>query len=377
MNRIFKRLLWGRRKADSLVTVSISKKNILHNLSEFQKLSGSVAPVLKSNAYGHGILQVAQILENSSVPFFVVDSYYEAHTLRYNDIQKPLLVIGYTSKKVMVENRFKEISFMVTSLESLKELSDLKKNISIHLKIDTGMNRQGILPSELNEALSFISSNSQISLLGVATHFADADNEDKKYSLEQISIWNKCVEIVKGKFPEIKYIHISNTAGHAYINKAISNVSRLGIGLYGIKTGGPIDDMVSLKPAMKVKTIITGIKNISKGSRVGYSGTFVAQKEMKIATIPFGYFEGMDRRLSNKGYVKIGDSFSKIVGRVSMNIATIDVTSKKDIKIGDEVLLISDNSNDKNSIENIARLCSTIPYEISVHIERSLKREVV
>jgi len=377
MNRIIKRLLWGTRKADSLVTVCISKKNILANLSEFQKLNGSVAPVLKSNAYGHGLIEVAEILEKASVPFFVVDSYYEAHTLRYNEITKPLLVIGYTTKKTIEENIFDDISFVITSLEMLKSLSDIKKKVTIHLKIDTGMNRQGLVKEEIKEALDFISAHKQLILEGIATHLSDADNADDTFTKEQIKVWNSIAEKVKEVFPEIKYIHVSNTAGHIYINKMVSNVSRLGIGLYGLQSGGLVDKKVSINPVMTVKTIVTGVKKISVGDSVGYSRSFVATKEMKIATIPFGYYEGMDRRLSGKGFVKIGEKYAKILGKVCMNITIIDVTNIEDVAIGTEVIVVSDNREDKNSIENIAKLCATIPYEIAVHIGGSLKRMVV
>jgi len=377
MNRILKRILWGKRRAEPLVTVRISQKNILHNLAEFQKLSGSIAPVLKSNAYGHGLVEVANILENASVPFFVVDSYYEAHTLRYNNIKKSLLVIGYTLTKTIDDNIFKDISFVVTSLSMLKEISELKKDIYIHLKIDTGMHRQGIMPEELGEALRVLSECPNIKMEGAMTHFSDADGEDFSYTEKQIVIWNSCATKIKEVFPEISFLHISNTAGHVFINKTQCNLSRLGIGLYGLPSGGEIASHVNLKPALSMETIIVGLKKISAGSHVGYSKTFTATKDMRIAVIPLGYFEGVDRRLSNKGYVKIGEKYAKIIGRVSMNITTIDVTAIPEAGIGTKVHVVSNIPDDKNSIENLAKLCNTISYDEVVHIPEHLRRVVI
>ena len=377
MHRIFKALFFPKKPDNSLIAVEISKKNLLHNLSEFEKLNGCIAPVLKSNAYGHGLLEVAGILESASVPFFVIDSYFEAHTLRYNDIKKPLFVIGYVEPGIIKENRLKDISFVITSLGSLYRLVDTKNDISIHIKIDTGMRRQGIMPSEVAEALSVVKSNKHIYLEGVCTHFSDADNADNSHTKRQIKVWNKIVEKIKDEYSDIKHMHISNTAGHVYLNQAVSNTSRLGIGLYGLSSGGVVDEKVNLKPVMSIKTIITGVKELKAGETTGYGNTFTAKKDMRIATIPFGYFEGMDRRLSGKGCVKIQGIFVPILGRVSMNMTVVDVSKIKEVGIGDEVEVIGRQVNDKNSINSIARMCKTISYVIAVHIERTLSRIVV
>jgi alanine racemase len=374
MDRILKQLFFPKKPENSLITVEIHKNNLLHNISEFQKLNGSIAPVLKSNAYGHGLLEVARVLETASVPFFVVDSYFEAHTLRYNNIKKPILIIGYTDPKTIKTNTLKDVSFVLTSLDTLKELRNCKNQTSLHVKIDTGMRRQGVLTEEMSEVISIFKNNQYISFDGLCTHFSDADGADTSFTKKQIKIWNKNVEHVKDEFPLIAFIHISNTAGHVYLNSAQSNVSRLGIGLYGLGSGGKVDLLVNLKPVMSVKTIITGVKKLHKGETTGYGNTFEAKKDMTIATIPFGYFEGMDRRLSGRGCVNVQNLPAPIIGRVSMNITTIDVSKIKDIHIGDEVEVISLNSKDKNSIDSIARICKTISYVISVHIERGLKR---
>jgi alanine racemase len=333
-----------------------------------------VAPVLKSNAYGHKIDLIAHELENEHVPFYIIDSYFEAEALRNEGIKTPLLVIGYVREESINNSRLKNIVYVISSLDSLRSI---KKKTRIHLKIDTGMCRQGILPSERSEAVSIIQNNQNIILEGICSHFSDADSTDTSFTNKQIKIWNDTVEYFKQKFKFIKYFHISASEGHIY-KDAYTNMTRLGIGLYGLTN---INGLI-LKPVLEMKTIITSIKKIKKGDQVGYGRTFTADRDMTIATLALGYYEGVDRRLSNIGFVKIIDknnleNFCPIIGRVSMNITIIDISKVSGIEIGNEVIVISKNKTDKNSVENIAKLCSSIPYEIVVHIPQHLKRIVV
>ena len=376
MNNLLKKLVKmtknGGNHADPLINISISKSALYHNLDQFRRITPNsrVVPVLKSNAYGHGIFLIANELEKKAVsfdiPFFVIDSYFEAQALRNEGIKTPLLIIGYVRPENINNSKLKNISYVIGSIDSLKQI---KTETRVHLKIDTGMRRQGILPEEKDSAIKIIKENKNIILQGICSHFADADNLEQTFTKRQIEIWNKCVEIFKEQFPTLKYWHISATEGHIY-KDVRANITRLGIGLYGLTE---IDDL-QLKPVMEMKTIISGIKKIKKGETIGYSRTFTADHNMTIATIPVGYYEGVDRKLSNKGVIKVGNKFCKIVGRVSMNITIIDITGLNIINIDDEVTVISKIKQDKNSIENIAKECGTISYEIAVHIPQHLKR---
>ena len=376
MNNLLKKLVKmtknGGNHADPLINISISKSALYHNLDQFRRITPNsrVVPVLKSNAYGHGIFLIANELEKKAVsfdiPFFVIDSYFEAQALRNEGIKTPLLIIGYVRPENINNSKLKNISYVIGSIDSLKQI---KTETRVHLKIDTGMRRQGILPEEKDSAIKIIKENKNIILQGICSHFADADNLEQTFTKRQIEIWNKCVEIFKEQFPTLKYWHISATEGHIY-KDVRANITRLGIGLYGLTE---IDDL-QLKPVMEMKTIISVIKKIKKGETIGYSRTFTADHNMTIATIPVGYYEGVDRKLSNKGVIKVGNKFCKIVGRVSMNITIIDITGLNIINIDDEVTVISKIKQDKNSIENIAKECGTISYEIAVHIPQHLKR---
>lgn len=371
-----------------LITLEISKSRLIHNINQFLTLApeGRLAPTLKSNAYGHGIIEVAEIIEQEmkinkklkdSIPFFVIDSYFEAIASRAKGIKTPLLIIGYTRPETILNSNLKNISFTITDIQTLLAIEDSKKSICINLKIDTGMHRQGILPEEIDQAINIIKKNKNIVLDGICSHLSDSDGLDPTFTQSQINLWNNLVDKITSSFPDLKYIHLSNTFGHLYSKTIKANVSRLGIGLYGLADG--LKNKINLQPILEMKTIITSIKKIKKGETVGYNNTFKADHDMTIATIPVGYYEGLDRRLSNFGFVEILPSHTpcSIIGRVSMNITSIDITNIKDAKNGTEVLVISNNPQSKCSIENIAKLCNTITYESVVKIPGQLKRVVV
>lgn len=361
---------------DSLIKIYISRNAILHNYKIYgDKFGLSIAPVLKSNAYGHGLFEVAKILEDAGAPFYAVDSFFEARTLRDNGIKNKILIIGY-SPLDHIESNLKNTSYAVTSHEQLSKLSNkLTSRKNIHLKIDTGMHRQGILLHEIPSAIKLIKNNPNILLEGIFSHFADADGMEKNYSLRQIEVWNLAVETIQKEFPPVKYLHLSASAGTFYSNKINANVVRLGIGLYGINTSP--HQKLDLMLALSMVSRISLIKHLERGDKVSYNLTYEAKKTTKIAVIPAGYFEGVDRRLSNAGSFKIGGTICPIIGRVCMNISMADITDLRNVRADDEVIIFSDDSNDKNTISNVAKICGTNPHEILVHIPAHLRRKIV
>ncbi|MDR3642358.1 MAG: alanine racemase [Candidatus Doudnabacteria bacterium] len=378
IRKILNKILSPKINYQPLIEVRIFKDALLFNLHGFQGKYPNLifAPVLKSNAYGHGMVQVAEVLDNQDVAFFMVDSFYEALTLRQHGIKTKILVLGYCRENELLSAKLNEVSFGIIDLGILKNLSaKLTRPLNIHLKINTGMNRQGIMESEIAEAIKAIKSNRNINLEGLCTHFADADGADNRFTLGQIAKWNSTAVQFKKEFSYIRYFHASNTAGAAYADKIEANVSRLGIGLYGINPSREVK--LELKPVMELVSVLSSIKKIGAGEKVGYGVTFEATKPMIVATVPVGYTEGVDRRLSNKGSYQVCGIYCPIVGRVSMNMSSIDITEVPDVKLEDEVFVISANKNDKNSIENLAKLCECIPYEILVHIPQHLRRTIM
>lgn len=374
MLKLLHKIRYRNIQPEPLIKIEISQKAILSNYRAFKEMTGiEIAPVLKSNAYGHGLIQIAEILENSKAPFYAVDSFYEAKMLRRASIKTPILIIGYSTFE-QINISLNSVAYAITSLTMIRELSkSLTHKKHFHLKIDTGMRRQGIIPDEISAAIKLIDDNQNIIIDGVFSHFADADNPDNEFTLKQINVWNKTVSLLKMKYPDIKHYHISATAGTLFRDRIDSNLIRLGIGLYGIDV---YNSGMELKPALSMVAKIAGIKSLAKGEGIGYNLIYKAGKDSKIAIIPAGYFEGVDRRLSNKGKVLIHGTECPIVGRVCMNICMVDVSSVDNVKIGDETVLISNNPADTNSIQNWSSICNTNPHELLVHIPAHLRREV-
>ena len=378
MRNFFRNIRKRRFSYESLVEVLIHKENILHNLEAFRHAAPQwqFAPVLKSNAYGHGLVEVASILNaDGDIPFFVIDSYYEALILRNENITKPLLIIGYTLPANISKSRLREVAWTVGSTESLENLvMEIHKPIRIHIKFDTGMHRQGILLNELQRVIELVKQNKDIYVEGICSHFASSDELDMVQTQNQIKAWNTLVEDWKKEFPNTKYYHVSNSAGTRYVGTIQANVGRLGLGLYGVDSCGTFAQV--LKPVLEMKTRISSVKQIPQRALVGYGGTFRAPTDMTIATMPGGYAEGVDRRLSSKGSVLVNGIQCPIIGRVSMNITTIDVSNVRDISIGNEVTVISSNLQDSNTIIEWARVCGAIPHELLVHIPDRLRRAI-
>ncbi len=377
MRKLFRRLRQEQFHYTTLIRVVIYKSEILHNLNVFRKRfpKTEIAPVLKSNAYGHGLLHVASMLDQESLPFFCVDSFFEALILRNEGIQSPLLIIGYTPLENILANKLKNVAFAVIGLEELKRLgASLRSRVRIHLKLDTGMHRHGILPEEISEAIGIVKNHPHIILEGIYSHLADADKEGSRHVGLQIARWNELVAQFKKECPNLKYFHLGATAGSRYSPQVDANVLRIGIGLYGISLG---PDHLDLHPALEMKTRITSLRTLHAGEYVGYNATFMTRIKTKIASIPMGYMEGIDRRLSGKGVVTIRGVGCPIVGRVSMNITSIDVSAAPVVRLDDEVTVISKEKGVANSIEHMAELCDTIPYDLLVHIPQHLRREMV
>lgn len=365
-----------------LVEVGISKENLLHNLRTYQEQYPKLqfAPVLKSNAYGHDLGTIARLLDRQKIAFFMVDSYYEALRLRRAGIRSRILVMGYVRPQDIAKSRLPHVDFGITDLEQLRELTELAhRPIRIHLKIDTGMHRQGIPLAYLAEAEDLLKGQSHLQVVGIASHFADADGEDDGFTQGQLATWESASKELLHAFPTITYRHIAATKGIRFAEDAGTNVARLGIGLYGFDTSPT--HAVPLKPVLEMRSLIASIRDVAVGESVGYNATFTAPRPMRIATVPVGYYEGIDRRLSDRGVMLVDGVVCPIVGRISMNMCSIDITNAPDADVGDSVIAISRNTEDANSVAHITAAASTPEYQETdyvtlVHIPQHLGRVV-
>jgi alanine racemase len=352
-----------RREYISLNTIEINKRNLLFNFDFFKKESGlGIWPVLKSNAYGHGIKQVVKILEDRDFDYLMVDGYHEVLEIR-KITKRPVLMIGEIRSENFSRINWKNVTMMVGDRETIKALGECGKKVTIHLKVNTGMNRQGVEVEEVEKTIKLIKKYPKLKLEGVFSHLAGVD--DKK----QIKKFEEVLKIIEKSGIKIKYAHLAATAGVGKIKNPKINAVRLGIGLYGLENE-------NLKPVLSFKSCFTVLRRIKSGEKVSYGGIWQAKKDTNIGVIPVGYNEGLDRRLSNKGFVKYKNKFYPIIGRICMNMAMTDLGNTK-ARLFDEVEVVSNNRLDKNSIENMAKQCGTISYDLLVKINPSVRRIVV
>lgn len=375
MKKVFKNIF--KREYRPLNIVEISRSRLIGNYRHLSNINKKIkiAPVLKSNAYSHGIKEIATVLDKLNPIFFCVDSLYEAYELLKSKIKSPILIMGYVDPKNLSIKKL-PFSYAIFDLEQLREILKSQPQAKVHLFVDTGMHREGIRLDELEEFLKKLTDEEKNSIEGVMSHLALAENSQDPDTKKQINHFKEAIKFLRKYSIFPKYIHLGNSPG-LLNNKnlklsSLSNVSRVGRALYGISS----IKNDNLKQVLQLKTHIIQIKKIKQSEKVGYDFTYQAKKDGIIAVLPIGFYDGVDRRLSNKGIVLIKNKTCPIIGRVSMNLTVVDVTSIKNIKVGDEVVVFS-NNQDENNVVNTAKKIGAIPYEILVHLERSMRRKII
>ncbi|MEK7529062.1 MAG: alanine racemase [Patescibacteria group bacterium] len=376
--------LFGRTYR-TLNTISVGANDLRDNLNLYRRLfpGKEVCPVLKSNAYGHGLLGVANLLESEKCPFFAVDSLFEAYALYKEDIRTPLLILGFTLPE-NIDGRNLPFHFAVSDMETARAFAN--KKAPVHIKVDTGMNRMGFPAKDIGEAVKEFR-KLDLNIVGVMTHVADPDNaDDSSYTKMQLEKFRDAVTCVRAAGWSPRWIHAGQSGGalkQAHYEDIVPeiNMIRLGLGLYGmnpLSAGDPdFTKLLNLKPAMEVRSTLVGIRTLSAGDRVSYNGTFTAEHDMVIGTVPFGYYEGLPRSLSNAGIMTVAGVQCPILGRVCMNYTVIDISKVTDPKIGDVVTVYSRDSSAPNSLIALAEKAGTISYELMVRLSESIRREVV
>ena len=363
--------------------IEIDSKKLLSNIGIVAKSSGGqkIFAVLKSNAYGHGLKQVAKILNDCPyVEFIAVDGYFEAAKTR--DItKKKILVMGYILPENFDLLDTKRCSLVIQSSDDLLRLSKLNKAVNIHMELNSGMNRLGIHIEEIEDYLAVLSKYPKLHLEGVMTHLADADNEmDNSFTNDQVELFDAAVsKILKLGFKP-QYIHIAQTAGSVKADSKYANAIRLGIGSYGINPLNNKDQMstelAALKPVLELKSTIVKTIDLKKGDRVSYNGIYQAKGNERIGVLPLGYYEGLDRRLSNKAVLRAKGHNLPVRGRICMNHTMVDI-SGTDLQVGDQVTVVSNNSNDPNSINKLCLQFDLFSYELLTGLSESIRRYIV
>ncbi len=362
--------------------VEVSENALISNYTLFKNLVGEnkkIMVVVKSNAYGHGIVETATLFKNSD--FLAVDDVGEGLLLRSSKIKTPILVFGYTDKNYFIEASKKKISLTIADKDALLHAVQFatKKPLKIHIKVDTGLHRQGFQKHEMSDVITLLKTKSKLVVEGLYTHLAAAETpRHSEYTQKQIhefAEWQRAFNEIGLK----PLVHSSASAATMLSPHMHFDMVRVGISLYGLWASKEVEQMVpqhKLIPALTWKTIIGGVKQVKAGEPIGYDLTESLIRDTAVAICPVGYWHGVPRSLSSVGEVLVGGKRAKILGRVSMDMIAIDVTGF-DTKQGDEVVLIGAEEGARVSADEWAEKAGTINYEIVTRINPLIPREFV
>ncbi|OHA26101.1 MAG: alanine racemase [Candidatus Taylorbacteria bacterium RIFCSPHIGHO2_02_FULL_46_13] len=379
------RLLAG--KTNGLRTwIEVDRKAIADNVKIFRALLGKktkLMAVVKSNAYGHSLMDFSREVEKLGVDFLGVDSVVEAFALRADGIKTQILVLGYTLPENVARAAEVDVNITISNMPALESLASesVSKPLKIHLKIDTGMHRQGFELSELPlvvQKLQALSSKRQAHLEGVYTHFAAAKNPSfPSYTNRQLQEFSKWTEaLAKEGFHPVK--HAAATAGAILFPDSHLDMVRIGIGLYGLWPSREVrsyaEYRLAPKPVLSWKAMISEVKKVKKGERVGYDLTEMLERDSKLAVAPIGYWHGFPRALSSVGHVIVRGTRVHVIGRVSMDMIVIDVTDVPKAEVGDEVTLLGRDGSEEITADELGLLCDTVNYEIVTRLNPLIKR---
>jgi alanine racemase len=362
----------------SRASAEINLSAITQNFKSIKsRTNADVLAVVKADAYGHGLIPVSKALEEAGADWFGTALLEEAINLRKSGILKPIISwltpLGEDFKSAIGL----DIDLGIPSIDLLDEVikaaSLTGKTARIHLEIDTGMSRGGVL-SEWDQLIKSVLVGvnlKQLKVIGIWSHFARADEPDELMNQEQLSLFEEKVNQAKAAGIDAQFIHIANSAA-LFTNKSThKNIIRSGIALFGlspdIKTIGDSSSL-GLKPAMKLKAKLNLVKEVKAGSSVGYGGTAVLKSDTKLGVVALGYADGIPRSTNNLAGVFVDKKRAPIIGRVSMDQFVVDLGITSTAKTGDEVIVFGDGSNGEYTVDEWAKAANTINYEIITRI---------
>ncbi|MBU0462334.1 MAG: alanine racemase [Proteobacteria bacterium] len=367
------------------------QKNI-QNLKQITDKKSKFMAVVKADAYGHGAVQVAKTAVEAGADWLGLARLNKVVEIRQAAIKVPILVFGYIhpSQAAMINDL--DLAVTVYDFEMARALSSkaklLNRPVKVHLKVDTGMGRVGMVIGRNNksqanktarkEALKEIEKIIKlpgIDFNGIYTHFAGADCKDRTYTDLQIELFASLLDDLKKKRIEFEICHAANSAGIIEFPESHFDMVRAGISIYGLYPSSEVDrSKVKLAPAMTLTSIVTGVRKVAKGFYVSYGMTHETQKATRLASVPVGYADGFSRRFSSNGFMLVKGHRAPVVGRVCMDQTMIDVGDIPNVKPGDEVVLIGSQGNETIGADELATRINTINYEIVSALTFRVKR---
>ena len=366
---------------------------IRSNLEAFRRRLGpsvSLGAVVKSNAYGHGMLPVAELARAAGADWLCVNNADEGVELRAAGLDLPILVMGYVPAEWLeqvVEHELQPVIYRDSTVEALEQIAAARgRTVPVHLKIETGTQRQGIPADRVPGFAARVRQSKSLQLAGLCTHFANIeDTTDHGYAESQIACFSRVYDGLAAEGQPSPMRHAACSAAALLFTRTHLDMARIGISLYGLwpsretyvsckDRGKPTLD---LHPAMTWKTRIAQVKEVKEGSFVGYGCTFRTTRPSRIAVLPVGYYEGYDRGLSGVAHVLVRGKRAPVRGRVCMNMCMVDVTDVPGVQPDDEVVLLGSQGDERVSAEQLAAWCGTISYEIVSRVHPALPRVVV
>ncbi len=371
--------------------IEIAASALANNLTVLKKAAGNVplAPALKANAYGHGLPQVLSVVDKDpDIQYIGLDSVYEASEVRQSGYNRGIIILGYTPHAALQSVIELDCDQVIYDLETAGLLNEIAKNkdtkAHVHIKIETGTMRQGVTLDDLAFFLEKLKCYEHLEVAGVSTHFAASEDPSDPMTREQQGKFNQALDLLHqaNYFPTL--VHAACSA--AILNRPDTHhtLVRPGIALYGLYPSEQlrsimlqVETPLPLIPVLSWKTIIGQIKDVRASTPVGYSHTQAVTRDTRLAVIPVGYADGLDRGLSSKGYVLIRGKRANILGRICMNMCMVDITDIPDAKLEDEVVVIGKQGQDEISADTLASMTQTIHYEVIARLNPKIPRIVV
>lgn len=367
-------------------TAKISLEALTQNIAAIKSLlrpKTKFMAVIKANAYGHGAVAIAKYLEEENkVDYFAVACIYEVVQLRQNGIKTPILNFGALDKEDLRYVFEYDFTPTIFSYETALELSEmavsLGKEIKIHIKINTGMNRLGVDYQDAVALIKKIHNLPSLEIEGIYSHLACAEKASHKANKLQIARFEEVIQELKKVQINPPLKHIANSAGAIFLPNSHFDMVRIGIALYGYLSVKKLRLPIILEPILELKTQITQIREVKKGEGVSYGWNFIAKRPTKIATLAIGYGDGLARILQKKLKLIVRGKLVKITGRICMDQLMVDVSAIKNLEVGDEVVIIGKVGKNEITARDLAVKLKTIPYEVltglGARVERVYKK---
>jgi len=373
--------------------IEVSRSALVHNIREFRRIIGPqrlFLGVVKANAYGHGLLETGRIAVAEGVDWLGVNSVEEGAALREAGIDAPVLVLGYTPLGSLEEAVALDLRLTVYNRESIKSLAALaarsRKTVRLHVKVETGTWRQGVVPKDLAGFVRDIRKHQGLVIEGLSSHFANIEDTTKHdYPRLQLECYRTACRDLEAGGLRVPIKHMSCTASTILFPEPDFNLARVGIGLYGLWPSKETflsselekKERLSLKPVLSWKARIAQIKKVPSGAFLGYGCTYRTTRPTVLAVIPVGYYDGYDRRLSNAAHVLVKGRRAPVRGRVAMDFFMADITDIPGVRLEDEATLIGAAGRERIAAEDLAALAGTIGYEVLARINPLIPRVVV